>query len=95
MSQTHYKLPVDTEVDKDILEWINSFPRNKKGEMVRHAIRYYMAELGEGETIKFPQSSNVVKIKPTNKRDDNSDEVTKNREERKRKKPAILPSAIK
>lgn len=54
----HYKLPLDDEVDKDILDWINSFPRNKKGEMVRHAIRYYMSELEEGETIIFPSTTN-------------------------------------
>lgn len=53
---SHYKLPLDEEMDKDIYDWINQFPRNKKGEMVRHAIRYYMAELGEGEKIKFPNS---------------------------------------
>ena len=67
MSQTHYKLPIDEIVDKDIIDWINSFPRNKKGEMVRHAIRYYMSQLGEGETIKFPsntqsQTKEIVKV---------------------------------
>ena len=53
MTATHYKLPYDTEVDKDIHDWINSFHRTKKGEMVRHAIRYYMA-VQDGEMFKFP-----------------------------------------
>lgn len=54
MAGIHYKLPLDEEVDKDIIEWIDNLPRMKKGEMVRHAIRYYMTVLGEGEMIKFP-----------------------------------------
>lgn len=55
MSLTHYKLPLDEQFDKDIIDWINKFSRNKKGEMVRHAVRYYMEQSGEGESIKFPQ----------------------------------------
>lgn len=54
MAGIHYKLPLDEEVDKDIIDWIDNLPRMKKGEMVRHAIRYYMTVLGEGEMIKFP-----------------------------------------
>ena len=56
MTNVHYKLPLDDEIDKDIIDWIDSLPRMKKGEMIRHAIRYYMAELEEGETIKFPNA---------------------------------------
>lgn len=42
-----YQLPYDDVEDKDIHEWLNSFSRNKKAEMVRHAIRYYMSYHGE------------------------------------------------
>lgn len=41
-----YQLPYDDVEDKDINEWLNSFSRNKKAEMVRHAIRYYMSYHG-------------------------------------------------
>lgn len=85
MGMTHYKLPIDDDVDKDILDWINSFHRTKKGEMVRHAIRYYMAELEEGENIKFPNASN--------RRSETSSQSAKNKEERKR--PKLSPSSFK
>lgn len=76
---THYKLPIDTEVDADIVAWINKFSRNKKGEMVRHAIRYYMNVLEEGETIKFPSVSNhqqvrIVADKPVTQSEQNKKE---------------------
>lgn len=88
MAITHYKLPIDTDVDKDILDWINSFPRMKKGEMVRHAIRYYISELEEGETIKFPSNNNSVK--------ENNDENTQSPEKKKkRKKPQLNIDALK
>jgi hypothetical protein len=87
MAQTHYKLPIDDEVDKDILDWINSFHRTKKGEMVRHAIRYYMAELEEGEAIKFPSSSpRVQKVKVTTQSENNKSE---------RRRPKFENNALK
>ena len=54
MADTFYKLPLDTDADKDLLDWINSFPRNKKAEVVRHALRYYKSQLKEGETFIMP-----------------------------------------
>lgn len=54
MSKVVYKLPYDDEVDSDIHEFINSLPRTKKAEIMRHAIRFYMANLSEGELIKLP-----------------------------------------
>lgn len=51
--KTHYRLPLDMEFDKDVLDWIENFPSDKKGEMVRHAIRYYMAL--EGTSFAFPK----------------------------------------
>lgn len=44
MANKHYKLPLDDVMDKDITDWIESMPRTKKGEVIRYALRYYMAE---------------------------------------------------
>lgn len=46
-----YKLPLDDDLDIDIINWIASFPRNKKSEVVRHALRYYMNESKEQEQV--------------------------------------------
>lgn len=49
-----YKLPYDKEVDKDIYEWLNSFPKSRKADAVRHALRYYIAaSKSSGETFKM------------------------------------------
>lgn len=56
MARAVYKLPYDDEVDSDLHEFINSLPRTKKAEIMRHAIRFYMANLEEGELIKLPAS---------------------------------------
>ncbi|MEX3625054.1 hypothetical protein [Viridibacillus arvi] len=97
-TSTHYKLPLDTEVDADIINWINKYHRTKKGEMVRHAIRYYMEILEDGESIKFPHktqttsasNSNVeiVADKPLTQKD-------QQRTERKKKRPVLNPTALK
>ncbi|MFI8671979.1 hypothetical protein ACIGIJ_19170 [Bacillus paranthracis] len=89
MSQTHYKLPLDTEVDEDIIKWINKFHRNKKGEMVRHAIRYYMAILDEGEMIKFPSTSG------SKANSDNKDNTQQAKNRKERIKPTLNPNALK
>lgn len=52
-----YQLPYDENLDKDIHEWLKSLPRNRKAEMVRNAIRFY---------IQTTQSSNQIVINPTN-----------------------------
>lgn len=57
MAKMVYKLPYDDEVDSDIHAFINSLPRTKKAEIMRHAIRFYMANLDEGELIKMPTTS--------------------------------------
>lgn len=95
--QTHYKLPLDDEFDKDITDWIDSFPRNKKGEMVRHAIRYYMEM--EGKNLAFPHNevskatavrrevvSNVTPVVPDENKEDT---IAKRRENREKKKPNL------
>lgn len=84
----HYKLPLDEEIDRDIIDWIDSLPRMKKGEMIRHAIRYYMAVLGEGEKIKFPN----VNTNTVAKQESTSPEKSKPVE---REKPAFNIDAMK
>lgn len=54
MGEKIYKLPLDEVVDSDLLSWINGFPRNKKAEVVRHALRFYKSQLKEGETFIMP-----------------------------------------
>ncbi|PEM89629.1 hypothetical protein CN627_07940 [Bacillus wiedmannii] len=49
-----YKLPLEKDTDVDILEWINKIPRNKKAEVIRHAIRFYMSHLKEGQLFYYP-----------------------------------------
>lgn len=86
MSSSHYKLPLDEDVDKDIMDWINSFHRTKKGEMVRHAIRYYMSVLEEGETIKFPNM-------PSREVERKLPQAVQNKKERKR--PQLNADSLK
>lgn len=97
MSMTHYKLPLDTDVDKDIMDWINQFHRTKKGEMVRHAIRYYMSILEEGETIKFPSmaSNNRVQQPVAETKSSVSMVDQKQKHRKERKKPVLNMDAIK
>lgn len=93
---THYKLPYDTEVDKDIHKWINKFHRTKKGEMVRHAIRYYMAILEEGETIKFPPNANNVSASVSHEEKEVKEEVEVVKGKvRDRVRPNLNPNALK
>lgn len=54
MSDIYYKLPMDEQTDRDLIEWINSLPRNKKAEVVRHALRFYRSHLKEGEVFYYP-----------------------------------------
>lgn len=48
-----YKLPLERLTDKDLLDWIEKMPRNKKAEIVRHALRFYKSHLGEGEFFYY------------------------------------------
>ena len=68
MKDTIYKLPLNGMIDKDIIKWIDSMPRNKKAEVVRHAIRFYMTHLVEGEgMIVMPTVGNPQVIVPDDK----------------------------
>ncbi|QRV11425.1 hypothetical protein JR311_19795 (plasmid) [Bacillus velezensis] len=69
---TFYKLQYDKTVDKDIDEWLNSFPRSRKAEAVRHALRYYIAASKISkepfkmitDTQRSQQQSQTDKIRP-------------------------------
>jgi hypothetical protein len=60
MTDTLYKLPLDNQTDTDLIEWINSIPRNKKAEVVRHALRFYKSHLKEGEVFYYAPPSGSV-----------------------------------
>jgi hypothetical protein len=97
MATQHYKLPYDDEHDKDIIDWINSFSRNKKGEMVRHAIRYYMSQLEEGEAIKFPNAPTQTIARPSMQTQvqDNRSQASKNAQERPKVRPSVNIGGLK
>ncbi|PGA05606.1 hypothetical protein [Bacillus mycoides] len=48
-----YKLPLDRKIDKDLLDWLDTMTRNKKAEIVRHALRFYKSHLREGEFFYY------------------------------------------
>lgn len=57
-----YKLPLDDELDKDIIDWIASFPRNRKTVMVRDVLRAHI----NGETLQVetpPVQAKATKAK--------------------------------
>ena len=43
-----YQLPYDENLDKDIHNWLKDLPRNRKAEMVRNAIRFYIQSSKSG-----------------------------------------------
>lgn len=47
MANKIYQLQYDDDIDADIHDFIEQFPRNRKAEMVRHAIRYYLSYYGK------------------------------------------------
>ncbi len=48
-----YRLPLDLQVDKDIIDWIDSFPNKKKAEIIRYALRFYIGQLKDHEVFKL------------------------------------------
>lgn len=48
-----YKLPLDRKIDKDLMDWLDTMTRNKKAEIVRHALRFYKSHLREGEFFYY------------------------------------------
>lgn len=67
MEDMFYKLPLDGETDGDLIKWINSMPRNKKAEVIRHALRFYKSYLVEDGTLfvmpNAPQVEKPEKVK--------------------------------
>ncbi|WP_099301916.1 hypothetical protein [Bacillus sp. Marseille-P3800] len=88
-TKTFYKLPYDKVIDKDIEKWLSEIDPQRKGDVVRHALRYYIAEAGEGEYFKQPHS-NKASLNNETPRDNVLKEVPK-----ERKRPNIGINKIK
>lgn len=55
-----YKLNLDSDIDNDLIGWLDSLPRNRKSEVVRHALRYYIQDIKDGETFKMNSASKMI-----------------------------------
>jgi len=53
-------MPYDETIDADIVKWMESLPKDRKAEMVRTAIRYYMAATGDNPRVFIPE----IKVEP-------------------------------
>ena len=96
MALVRYKFSYDSEVDSDIENWINSFPKNKKSEMIRHAIRYYMSQTNDNTAIQFPTSQVIIKEPPVNGKSSVVETTEKKKPQIKaRKIPAIDLEEVK
>ncbi|HLO12797.1 MAG TPA: hypothetical protein VK190_11345 [Pseudoneobacillus sp.] len=69
MANNIYQLKYDDEVDIDIHDWLLSLPSNRKAEMVRHAIRYYLTYNGKGivPLLSPPFQQQITKEEPKKK----------------------------
>jgi hypothetical protein len=54
MANKVYQLPLDTELDRDILDWLDSLPRSRKAEIVRTALRLFIVQQNSGNGIPIP-----------------------------------------
>ncbi|RKO61844.1 hypothetical protein Cdeb_01339 [Caldibacillus debilis GB1] len=54
--EKEYKVRLDDELERSIIELIASVPRKRRSEFWRHLIRYYMNQLREGELFIMPSS---------------------------------------
>lgn len=52
-----YRLPLDREIDRDIIDWLGSFPNKRKAEAVRYALRFYIGQLKDHELFKLSHDS--------------------------------------
>ncbi|AZJ24496.1 hypothetical protein CT694_34185 (plasmid) [Bacillus wiedmannii bv. thuringiensis] len=66
MANKVYPLSYDDVLDKDIKDWLESLPRNRKAEMVRTAIRQYM--LTRGSIITSPMKEEKIEPKKVEKK---------------------------
>ncbi|MFJ8247319.1 hypothetical protein [Peribacillus asahii] len=51
-----YKLPYDSELDKDIQDFLDSIPRNRRADVVRFGLRYYMRNIIDGQPFKVREN---------------------------------------
>lgn len=69
MANNIYQLKYDDVIDKDIHDWLNDLPSNRKAEMVRHALRYYLTYNGKEMTPRLsPPIVQKEEPKPERKR---------------------------
>lgn len=88
MADTIYKLPLDGQTDNDLIVWLNSLPRNKKAEVVRHALRFYKSQLKEGETFIMPSGQVDTGARTV-------DVIEEKQEEKKRPPAGLLTNITK
>lgn len=76
---TIYKLPLDDILDKDIIDWIASFPRNRKAEYVRQVLRNHIhntsVPIGE---VKAPAETVEQKVSQPTAIEETKEPVAKN-----------------
>ncbi|KRE35619.1 hypothetical protein [Paenibacillus sp. Soil522] len=67
-----YNLPLDENMDADIIEWLDSIPKKRRAEQVRAAIRMYKAAQQKGIPIDItphtPRQSSAVDTKTERKK---------------------------
>lgn len=85
-----YKLPLDRKVDKDLLDWLDTMTRNKKAEIVRHALRFYKSHLREGEFFYYaPPAPNSHNIHATQAMEEVASSVEEPEKPVKKKRPKV------
>ncbi|WP_151035812.1 hypothetical protein [Bacillus wiedmannii] len=85
-----YKLPLERMTDKDLLDWIDEMPRNKKAEIVRHALRFYKSHLGEGEYFYYaPPAPNSQAYVPVDNMKEVASSVQESPKDKKPKRPKV------
>jgi|HigsolmetaAR206D_1030411.scaffolds.fasta_scaffold00003_117 hypothetical protein len=52
---TEYRIQMDEQLDSTLIDLLESVPRKRRSEFWRHAIRYYMSRLKEGEYFVMPE----------------------------------------
>jgi hypothetical protein len=75
-----YQLPYDEKLDNDIHKWLSELPRNRKAEMVRNAIRFY---------IQSTKSGNVYTVNPSESYTVDTKENYNSSSKPKKKKPNL------
>jgi hypothetical protein len=58
-----YQLKYDDVIDKDIHDWLADIPSNRKAEIVRHALRYYLTYNGQELTPRLTPPIKMEELK--------------------------------